>query len=62
MQNSDFSIENVIELQKLIKYHSDLYYNKENPIISDVEYDELLDKLSILENKYDIKNKQSVSI
>jgi len=62
MQNIDFSIENVIELQKLIKYHSDLYYNKENPIISDVEYDELLDKLSILENKYDIKNKQSVSI
>jgi DNA ligase (NAD+) len=50
-----FTIEDVKILQKLIEYHSDLYYNKENPIISDKEYDELFKKLEILEEKY--KNK-----
>ncbi len=48
----DFSLEDVKILQKLIEYHSDLYYNKEQPIISDKEYDELFKKLEILEEKY----------
>jgi NAD-dependent DNA ligase len=49
-----FTIEQVIELQELIKYHSDLYYNKEEPIISDYEYDILLEKLQQLESKFNI--------
>ncbi len=56
---SDFSLEDTKKLQNIIKYHSDLYYNKENPVISDFEYDQLLKKLSILEEKYNLKLKQS---
>jgi len=52
---SDFSLEDTKTLQKLIKYHSDLYYNKQSPIISDKEYDELFKKLEKLEEKF--KNK-----
>jgi DNA ligase (NAD+) len=37
------------KLQDLIRHHSDLYYNKDEPIISDFEYDELFKKLEILE-------------
>lgn len=51
-----FSLEQVNELQELIKYHSDLYHNKEEPIISDYEYDMLLEKLQKLENIHDIKD------
>ena len=49
-----FTIEQVIELQELTKYHSDLYYNKEEPIISDYEYDILLEKLQQLESNFNI--------
>jgi NAD-dependent DNA ligase len=49
-----FTIEQVTELQELLKYHSDLYYNKEEPIISDYEYDILLEKLQQLESKFNI--------
>ncbi len=55
----DFSLENTKKLQKLIKYHSDLYYNKEEPIISDYEYDELFKKLQILEQKFWIESRIS---
>jgi DNA ligase (NAD+) len=52
----EFSEKQTIELQELIKYHSDLYYNKEEPIISDFEYDILLEKLQELETKFNITN------
>jgi DNA ligase (NAD+) len=51
-----FTKGQVLELQNLIKYHSDLYYNKEEPIISDYEYDILLEKLQELENNFNITN------
>jgi DNA ligase (NAD+) len=54
-----FTHEDTIELQNLIQYHSDLYYNKEQPIISDYEYDILFEKLQYLENKFNIESKQS---
>lgn len=47
-----FTIQDVKQLQKIIEYHSDLYYNKQEPIISDKEYDELFKKLELLEEKY----------
>ncbi len=50
------------ELQKLINYHSDLYYNKEEPIISDNEYDNLFKKLQYLEEKYSPSFKQSLRV
>ena len=55
----DFSLEETKKLQELIKYHSDLYYNKEEPIISDFEYDKLFEKLAFLEEKFNIKSKQT---
>jgi len=52
---NSFTLNDVKKLQKLIEYHSDLYYNKQNPIISDKQYDDLFKKLEYLEEKY--KNK-----
>jgi DNA ligase (NAD+) len=37
------------ELRKLIEYHSDLYYNRDDPQISDYDYDMLLRELRELE-------------
>ncbi len=42
----------VNDLQKVIEEHSNLYYNKEAPVISDFEYDELFAKLKFLEEKF----------
>lgn len=57
-----FTLNDVKKLQELIKYHSDLYYNKQNPIISDSDYDRLFKKLEILEDKFNIKNKQTLKV
>ena len=51
---SEFSFEEVLELQKVLEYHSDLYYNKNTSEISDKEYDDLLKKLEKLEDKFSI--------
>ena len=56
---NSFSLANTKELQELIQYHSDLYYNKEEPIISDYEYDILFETLQFLENKFNIESKQT---
>ncbi len=57
-----FTIKEIKNLQKLLKEHSDLYYNKENPVISDFEYDELFKKLVFLEDKFDIKTKATEKV
>lgn len=44
--------EEIHKLREEIRYHNDLYYNKDNPEISDYEYDNLLSKLKELEEKY----------
>ena len=41
-----------LELKQLIEYHNDRYYNKDNPEISDFEYDKLLRELENLEEEY----------
>ncbi|ONI40283.1 DNA ligase (NAD(+)) LigA [Candidatus Epulonipiscium fishelsonii] len=41
------------ELQELIEYHSDKYYNQDDPEISDFEYDELIKEFRALEGKRD---------
>lgn len=51
--------EDIKILQSLISYHSDLYYNKDEPIISDSEYDSLFKKLEYLEDKYKSDFKQT---
>ena len=54
--------EDIEKLQNLIKYHSDLYYNQQNPIISDYEYDLLFKKLQNLEKKFDIKDAETSKV
>lgn len=39
-------------LRSEIKYHSDLYYNKDNPEITDYEFDTLMNELKEIELKY----------
>lgn len=40
------------ELTKILEYHNNLYYNKDNPEISDFEYDKLLRELENIENEF----------
>lgn len=42
----------VNELNELLNYYSDMYYNKDNPEIEDYEYDKLLRELSEIEKEY----------
>jgi len=54
---NDFNREELTKMQDLINFHSDLYYNKQKPVISDFEYDLLFNKLKDLESKFKLKNK-----
>lgn len=48
------------ELTKLLEYHNNLYYNMDEPEISDFEYDKLLRELENLEQLYpDLKSTSS---
>lgn len=58
-KNNTFSQEEVSILWKLIQFHSQLYYEKEKPIISDSEYDSLFKKLQELEGIFGVENKIS---
>jgi len=51
---STFSQSDTKKLWKIIQKHSELYYELEKPIISDVEYDELFKKLEFLEKKHSL--------
>jgi DNA ligase (NAD+) len=42
----------ITELQKVIRYHEWRYYVKNDPVVSDFEYDSLFKKLEFLEEKY----------
>ncbi|MGN0454302.1 MAG: NAD-dependent DNA ligase LigA [Ruminococcus sp.] len=44
--------QRIFELRKEIEYHNNLYYNKDNPEISDYEYDMLLRELENLEQEF----------
>ena len=44
--------EEIEQLRKLISFHSDLYYNLDNPVLSDTQYDELYKRLQELEKAY----------
>lgn len=60
--NEDLNKSDIKKLQELIKYHSDLYYNKDEPIISDTEYDILFKKLEFLEKEFSSEFKQTLLI
>ena len=40
------------ELKAQIEYHSDRYYNEDSPVISDHEYDVLMQELKKLEKEH----------
>ena len=42
----------IIKLRKEILYYSDLYYNEDNPEITDYEFDKLMSRLKALEAKF----------
>ncbi len=52
-----FQQDDIFKINELLLYHSDLYYNKNTPIISDFEYDYLLKILQILEKKFQQEEK-----
>lgn len=60
--NDEFKKSELKLLQELIETHSDLYYNKQEPVISDREYDTLFKKLEFLEGKFEVKNKKSLNV
>lgn len=52
--------ERIKELKVQIEYHSNQYYNMDNPKISDYEYDQLMQKLKSLERDFpDLQQKTS---
>ncbi len=61
-KKESFSQEQMEKLGELIQFHSELYYEKEHPVISDSEYDALFKLLEYLEEKYrsDVKVSHSV--
>ena len=44
--------ERIAELQKQIEYHSNLYYNEDNPEILDYDFDMLMQELKQLEQEH----------
>lgn len=62
LEINDFLVFDIEKLATLLEHHSDLYYNKEAPIISDFEYDELFKKLQILEQKFWIGEAQTLKV
>ncbi len=50
--NPEEAQSRILELRKVLDYHSYLYYVKSEPVISDFEFDAKLKELEILENEY----------
>lgn len=51
-QNMNEITKRIQALRQTINYHSDLYYNKDNPEIDDYEFDALMNELKALEKEY----------
>jgi len=48
----DFFESRIRELEKVLEYHNNLYYNNDSPEISDMEYEKLLRELEDLEKQF----------
>ncbi|MBE7020569.1 MAG: NAD-dependent DNA ligase LigA [Ruminococcaceae bacterium] len=48
----DFFEARIRELERILEYHNNLYYNNDSPEISDMEYDKLLRELEDLEKQF----------
>ena len=58
----DFSLEDLQVFQDVMKFHSEAYYEKESPIISDSDHDVLAKKLAKLEDMFSVENKLSTRV
>ncbi|MDA9129032.1 NAD-dependent DNA ligase LigA [Candidatus Gracilibacteria bacterium] len=58
----DFTKSDIQIFQDLVESHITLYHEKESPIISDNEYDILLEKLGTLEEKFGVHSKISDTV
>ena len=61
-ESHEFTLNDLADYAQVLKYHANLYYNDQSPIISDGEYDELFTKLQFLEEKFELKKKFSDSV
>ena len=50
--NGEDAKERIHFLSEEINFHNNLYYNEDNPVIEDYEYDRLLSELEKLENEF----------
>jgi DNA ligase (NAD+) len=50
--DKDAAWERIASLRKIIEFHNNLYYQQDNPEISDIEYDRLMRELQELEKLY----------
>ena len=50
--DQDNAVKKIEELKKEIQYHANMYYNEDNPIIEDYEYDALVRQLEELEAEF----------
>ena len=62
MKNRKDKVKEMKELVTSLNQHRDAYYNQQNPTISDREYDDLFDKLLMLEKEVGIKMSNSPTI
>ncbi|MCR4998941.1 MAG: NAD-dependent DNA ligase LigA [Lachnospiraceae bacterium] len=60
MGNREADVARIEELRKTLEYHSNLYYNQDEPEITDYEYDMMMQELRRLEAEYpDVVNATS---
>ena len=54
------SEKNIRKIREALRYHNYRYYVKDDPVITDAEYDELMEQLEKLEEEYpDLKTDDS---
>lgn len=51
---NNFSKNDINILSQILQFHNELYYEKDEPIITDSEYDMLFKKLKFIEDKFNI--------
>jgi NAD-dependent DNA ligase len=52
ISDKEIAKNELIELNKEINFHDDMYYNQNEQVISDAEYDKLIQKVNKIEEKY----------
>lgn len=58
-ENTNFDKKDIEVLQKILQFHNELYYEKDEPIITDSEYDMLFKKLQYIEGLFQVDESQT---